>query len=230
MSCGGTMWWTTIYLCVMDDCRTSNGYLSILFSLCLSCDDVWYFGWPCVVSRFTLRSWPSCSFLLLSEYNMSYYISFSWIYLFTHTCGTPRITKFRGSFCLDVCKSCKKIIIEIQVHAYIKGSSSQILGFKSFKFFHSYKSLSWLSLITKKGEIKSAFAPYVGFGVLMTSKLGTNVILMRHVAAIGPMKDLKSWSKMKWYLSIHHVENDVELKAELQSLSFLAFGFRYAAL
>ena len=31
---------------------------------------------------------------------------------------------------------------------------------------------------------ESAFAPYVGFGVLMTSKLGTNVILMRYVAAI----------------------------------------------
>ena len=42
-----------------------------------------------------------------------------------------------------------------------------------------------------RGE--SAFAPYVGFGVLMTSKLGTNVILMRYVAAISPMKDSKSW-------------------------------------
>jgi hypothetical protein len=111
-----------------------------------------------------------------------------------------------------------------------RGSSSQILGFKSFKFFYSYKSLSWLSSVTKKREIKSAFAPYVGFGVLMTSKLGTNMILMRHVVAIGPIKDLKSWSKMKWYPSIRNVENGVELKAKLQSLSFLAFGFRYAAL
>jgi hypothetical protein len=42
------------------------------------------------------------------------------------------------------------------------------------------------------GEIESVFAPYVGFGVLMTSKLGTNVILMRYVAAISPMKELKS--------------------------------------
>ena len=43
------------------------------------------------------------------------------------------------------------------------------------------------------GEVvESAFAPYVGFGVLMTSKLGTNVILMRYVTAISPMKDLKS--------------------------------------
>jgi hypothetical protein len=41
-------------------------------------------------------------------------------------------------------------------------------------------------------ELESAFAPYVGFGVLMTSKLGTNVILMRYVAAISPMKELKS--------------------------------------
>jgi hypothetical protein len=48
---------------------------------------------------------------------------------------------------------------------------------------------------TKKSE--SAFAFYVGFGVLMTSKLRTNVILITHVAAISPMKDLKSWSKMK---------------------------------
>jgi hypothetical protein len=39
---------------------------------------------------------------------------------------------------------------------------------------------------------ESAFAPYVGFGVLMTSKLGTNVILMRYVAAISLMKDSKS--------------------------------------
>ena len=31
---------------------------------------------------------------------------------------------------------------------------------------------------------ESAFAPYVGSGVLMTSKLGTNMILMRYVTAI----------------------------------------------
>ena len=40
---------------------------------------------------------------------------------------------------------------------------------------------------------ESAFAPYVDFCVLMTSKLETNVILMRYVAAISPMKDSKSW-------------------------------------
>ena len=39
---------------------------------------------------------------------------------------------------------------------------------------------------------ESAFVPYVGFGVLMTSKLGTNMILMKYIAAISPMKDLKS--------------------------------------
>ena len=39
---------------------------------------------------------------------------------------------------------------------------------------------------------ESAFAPYVGFGVLMISKLRTNVILMRYVTAISPMKDSKS--------------------------------------
>ena len=83
--------------------------------------------------------------------------------------------------------------IEIQIHAYIKGELSINFGVqKGFKFFHSYKSLSWLSSITKKGEIESAFAPYVGFGVLMTSKLGTNVILIRYVIAISSMKDSKS--------------------------------------
>ena len=35
---------------------------------------------------------------------------------------------------------------------------------------------------------ESAFAPYVGFGVLMTSKLGTNEILMRYIAALVPWK------------------------------------------
>ena len=33
---------------------------------------------------------------------------------------------------------------------------------------------------------ESAFASYVGFGVLMTSKLGTNKILMRFIAALVP--------------------------------------------
>ena len=33
---------------------------------------------------------------------------------------------------------------------------------------------------------ESAFAFYVGFGVLMTSKLGTNEILLRYIAALVP--------------------------------------------
>ena len=33
---------------------------------------------------------------------------------------------------------------------------------------------------------ESAFAPYVGFGVLMTSKLGTNEILMRYIITLVP--------------------------------------------
>ena len=45
-----------------------------------------------------------------------------------------------------------------------------------------------MSSITKKGKIESAFAPYVGFGVLMTSKLGTNEILIRYIAALVPWK------------------------------------------
>ena len=81
------------------------------------------------------------------------------------------------------------ILIEIQFHAYIKGELFINFGYqKNFKFFHSYKILSWLSSITKKREFKSAFAPYVGFGVSMTSKLGTNVILMRYVAVLVPWK------------------------------------------
>jgi len=43
-----------------------------------------------------------------------------------------------------------------------------------------------------RGLLESAFTPYVGFGVLMISKLGTNVILKRYVTAISPMKDSKS--------------------------------------
>ena len=33
---------------------------------------------------------------------------------------------------------------------------------------------------------ESAFAPYVSFGVLMTSKLGTNEFLMRYIATLVP--------------------------------------------
>ena len=85
------------------------------------------------------------------------------------------------------------ILIDIQIHAYIKGEPFINFGVQKFKFFHSYKSLSWLSSITKKEEIESAFAPYVGFGVLMTFKLGTNLFLMRYVVVISPMKHSKNW-------------------------------------
>ena len=37
-------------------------------------------------------------------------------------------------------------------------------------------------------KFESAFALYVSFGVLMTSKLGTNEILMRYIAALVPLK------------------------------------------
>ena len=42
---------------------------------------------------------------------------------------------------------------------------------------------SLISKIYRSSE--SAFAPYVGFVVLMTSKLGTNEILMRYIAALA---------------------------------------------
>ena len=134
-------------------------------------------------------------FYLLCEYNMSYCISFfTDIYLFTYTCCTPWIAKFRGSFCLDVCKSCiDDSIWNSNSCIHQGGALHKFWGLKALTFFHSYKSLSSLSSITKKGETESAFAPYVGFGVLMTSKFGTNVILMRYVVAISPMKDSKSW-------------------------------------
>ena len=45
-----------------------------------------------------------------------------------------------------------------------------------------------LSLLPTYRVTESAFAPYVGFGVLMTSKLGADVILMRYVTAISPIK------------------------------------------
>jgi hypothetical protein len=34
--------------------------------------------------------------------------------------------------------------------------------------------------------LESAFAPIVDFGVLVTSKLGTNEILLRYIAALVP--------------------------------------------
>ena len=180
----------------MNDCRTSNGILSIL-SVC-ACLYLWwwmYFGWPCVASSFYFEILAiTISFTCCVNITCHIASLFMDIYLFTHTCCTPRIAKFRGSFCLDVCKSCiddSKWNSNSCIHQ--GGALHKFWGSKSFKFFHSYKSLSWLSSITKKGEIESAFAPYVSFGVLITSKLGTNVILIRYVVAISPMKDSKSW-------------------------------------
>jgi hypothetical protein len=37
-------------------------------------------------------------------------------------------------------------------------------------------------------ELESAFALVVGYGVLMTSKLGTNEILLRYIATLVPWK------------------------------------------
>jgi len=39
---------------------------------------------------------------------------------------------------------------------------------------------------------ESAFAPYVGFSVLMTPKLGTNMFLIRIATAISLVKDSKN--------------------------------------
>jgi hypothetical protein len=86
-----------------------------------------------------------------------------------------------------------------------------------------------LSSITKNGKIESAFATYVGFGVLMISKLGTNEILMRCIAALVPWKFLKSWFKMKWYPLILEVEKADELKVLSKAFIF-CYEFRYAVL
>ena len=193
------MWWQpcdgqlSIYMCVMDDCRISN-VLIYLICLCLSLL-VMMNAFCMAMYCFKFLLWNLGHHIyLLCEITCHIASLFTSIYLFTHTCCTPWITKFRGSFCLGVCKAC---IHESNWNSnsciHQGGALHKFWGSKSFKFFHSYKSLSWLSSITKKGEIESAFAPYVGFGVLMTSKLGTNVILMRYVAAISPMKDSKSW-------------------------------------
>ena len=55
------------------------------------------------------------------------------------------------------------------------------------------KQIEWERVRRKKiGSLildidrESAFTPYVGFGVLMISKLGTNEILMRYIVALVP--------------------------------------------
>ena len=128
MSCGGNLVTDYyLYVCVMDDCRTSLWLSIYLISLYLSLLMMVNAFWMamCCFKLFLKNLGHHILFYLLCEYNMSYCISFhGYIYLFTHTCCTPRIAKFRGSFCLDVCKSCIDYLIKIQIHAYIKGSSS----------------------------------------------------------------------------------------------------------
>jgi hypothetical protein len=72
-----------------------------------------------------------------------------------------------------------------------------------------------LSSSTKKGEIESAFAPYVGFGVLMTSNLGTNALYLRFAAATRFMKVAKVQLKIKWYPPIFVREKGVGFNLEL---------------
>ena len=63
------------------------------------------------------------------------------------------------------------------------------------KLVYNHRGAHFVTLgpiVSKDTGVESAFALYVGFGVLMASKLETNVVLMRYVAAISPMKDLKS--------------------------------------
>jgi hypothetical protein len=66
------------------------------------------------------------------------------------------------------------------------------LNKKHCESYQRRKGNATLSIMIIHTHTESAFAPYVGFGVLMTSKLGTNMILMRYVAAISLMKELKS--------------------------------------
>ena len=112
--------------------------------------------------------------------------SFSRICTCSHTLVAPHGLQKLGGVSTLIYASDVLIIIEILFIAYIKEELSIIFGVQNLIFFYSYKSLSWLSSITKKGEIESVFAPYVGFAVLMTSNLGINEILMRYIAALVP--------------------------------------------
>ena len=51
---------------------------------------------------------------------------------------------------------------------------------------HAWRRVQQLQQAAAADGVESAFAPYVGFGVLVTSKLGTNEILMRYIAALVP--------------------------------------------
>ena len=108
------MWWLVcdgqlyIYVFVMHDCRTSNGYLSTLLACACFYLRWWmYFRWTCVASSFYFE-FLAITFSFTRCVNITCHIAslLMDIYLLTHTCCTPWIAKFRGSFCLDVCKSC----------------------------------------------------------------------------------------------------------------------------
>ena len=132
------VWWQpcdgqlSIYMCVMDDCRISY-VLIYLICLCLSllCHDECCFSFCMAICYFKFLLWNlghHTSFYLLCEITCHIASLFTDTYLFTHTCCTPRIAKFRGNFCLGVCNHVYMIPIEIQIHAYIKGELSINFG------------------------------------------------------------------------------------------------------
>jgi hypothetical protein len=70
---------------------------------------------------------------------------------------------------------------------------------------------------------ESAFAPYVGFGVLMTSNLGTNALYLRFATATSLMKDAKVRLKMKWYPPIFVRGKSVGINLELNCFSLNSY-------
>ena len=106
------VWWQpcdgqlSFYMCVMDDCRISNVFnLSYLLVLISTCHDECFCMAMCYL-KFLLWNLGHQFFYLLCEITCHIASLFTDTYLFTHTCCTPRIAKFRGSFCIHVCKSC----------------------------------------------------------------------------------------------------------------------------
>ena len=109
MSCGGNLVMDYyLYVCVMDVCRTSLWLSIYLISLYLSLLMMVNAFWMamCCFKFFFLNLGHHILFYLLCEITCHIAFLFMSIYLFTHTCCTPRIAKFRGSFCLGECKSC----------------------------------------------------------------------------------------------------------------------------
>ena len=109
MSCGGNLVMDYyLYVCVMDDCRTSLWLSIYLISLYLSLLMMVNAFWMAMCC-FKFLFWNlghHILFYLLCEITCHIAFLLTSIYLFTHTCCTPRIAKFRGSFCLGECKSC----------------------------------------------------------------------------------------------------------------------------